>query len=114
MTDDPIGQSDADASRRLLEQSERTLRELLDAVGAMTSRTRAGEALKDTDIAIAILSLANTRTMVIQEIQKYDKRGQLSGGDPTDGSHDFDAIRGLLGRQLDRIRKARGADGVLE
>lgn len=104
MTDDSTGKTGADASRRLLEQSEQILRDLLAAFDTVSGRMRAAEAPLDSDISSAIVMLARTRTTVIQEIQTNDKRVQLSGGVISKKPHNFDAVRDDLGRRLDRIR----------
>jgi len=114
MTDDPIGKTGADASRRLLAQSEQILRDLMAAFETAAGRLRATDAPLDTDISSAIVMLAKTRTTVIQEIQTNDKRVQLSGGVFTHRPHNFDAVRGEIGRRLDRIRDANGAGDVSE
>lgn len=114
MTDDPTGQTGADASRRLLAQSEQILRDLMAAFETAAGRLRATDALPDTDISSAIVMLAKTRTTVIQEIQTNDKRDQLSGGVFSHKPHNFDAVRDELGRKLDRIRNATGAGDLPE
>ena len=114
MTDDPTGKTEAEASRRLLAQSEQILRELLAAFDTAAGRMRAADRSLDTDISSAIVMLAKTRTTVIQEIQTNDKRVQLSGGDFSQKPHDFDAARNELGRRLDRIRNANNAEHVSE
>ena len=114
MTDDRTGHAGADAARLLLEESEQILRDLLEAVSSAADRTRRGELIGEADISGAIVALANTRTMVIQEIQSHDKRGELSEGVFSQDTHDFDAVRTLLGRQLDRIRNAAGTDEISE
>ena len=114
MSDDPTGKTGADASRQLLAQSEQILRDLLAAFETAAGRMRTETAPLDTDISSAILMLAKTRTTVIQEIQTNDKRDQLSGGVVSQKPHNFDAVRDELGRQLNRIRDAKGAGNVPE
>ena len=114
MTDDPTGQTGADVPRRFLETSERSLRDVLEAVEQATRDARIEAGQTDADLARTILGLAKTRAMVIREIKTHDQRSRLSKGGAGEEAHDFDAIRDRLGRQLDRLRDARGAGGFFE
>ena len=114
MTDEPTGQTGADVPRRFLDTSERSLRDVLEAVEQATRAARVEAGQTDADLARTILGLAKTRAMVIREIKTHDKRSRLSESGAGEEAHDFDAIRDRLGRQLDRLRNARGAGGVSE
>ena len=114
MKDDPTGQTGADDARRLLEQSERILRELLVAFDEMTGDMMAGQSPDNGDISRAILMLAKTRTTVIQEIQNHDKRVHLTSAAQDAIPLDFDTIRDDIGRRLDRIRASGNSEGFLK
>ena len=111
MPDDPSKLAGTIVSREMLERSEKAMEDILAAFELMAERLLTGEdEMSMGELSRARLALGQTRSQLIDEVNKHEKRVLLSKGLVADSPLDFDVIRDEIGSQLDRIRRAQGSD----
>ena len=111
MADDPPKLAGTVASRAMLSKSEKAMEDILAAFELMAERILDDEEnLSKAELSQARIALAQTRSQLIEEVNKHEKRVLLSKGLVADAPLDFDAIRAEIGSQLDRIRNAQGTN----
>ena len=109
MTDDPAAKAETEGARRLLADSEAVLEDLIDGFRRMFDRLSVGEDVTVED-SKAPMALASVRAPILDEVRRNESRILQAEG--LMATADLDQIRFDIGRRLDRIRDARGADGV--
>ena len=115
MADDPEVSSETEHARFMLHQSEKALLRVLMAFDSMEERMLHGEEpLSETELSKACASLGNTRSKLLDEVNKYERHVLLSNGLTAEAPINFDAVKDEIGSSLDRIRKARDAEGFSE
>lgn len=115
MADDPDVPLGTERARWKLRHSEKALDKVLDAFDAMEQRMLDGEeGLVIGDLSKARIALGQTRSQLLDEVNKYERHILLSEGLIDGAPIDFDAIKDQIGSSLDRIRDARDAEGVSE
>ena len=111
MTDDPSKLAGTIASRDMLNRSEKSMEDILAAFELMAERILEDkESLSKAELSQARIALAQTRTQLLDEVNKYEQRVLFSKGLVAEAPLDFDAIRAEVGGQLDRLRRAQGSD----
>ena len=111
MTDDPSKLAGTIASRELLSKSEKSMQDILAAFELMAERILEDkENLSKAELSQARIALAQTRSQLVDEVNKYEQRVLLSKGLVANAPLDFDAIRAEVGGKLDRIRWAQSSD----
>jgi len=114
MADDPEVSQGTEHARWMLRQSEKALRDVLDGFDAMRQMMLSGEAPSISDISKARTALGNARSQLLDEVNKYERHILLSKGLSDKAPLDLDTIKNQIGGHLDRIRKARDAEGFSE
>lgn len=99
-------------ARRLLDLSERQMADLLAALDLYAEAVLDGAEMKPVDVAKARIALAQARTQLLDEVIKHEERCLFERGLLANAPLDFDRLRDSIGGKLDRLRDARGADGV--
>ena len=113
MEDDPSVLAGTFKSRRMLEQSEKALSEILAAFDLMAKRIERGDGdVSNAELTKAKVTLGYARTQIVDEVTKHEKRILQSRGLVADAPLDLDELRSSIGSKLDRIREARRAEGV--
>jgi|GEM_PF-3231561 len=112
MSDDPSILAGTFHSRRMLAQSEKAMEDILASFELMAERILGGEQVSLSEVSKARAAMAHVRSQLVEEVNKHEKRVLQSKGLTKDAALDFDAIRGEIGRSLDRIRATQGAEGV--
>ena len=77
----------------------------------MSDRLSVGEEVT-ADVSKAPMALASVRASILDEVRRNESRILQAEGLMATAELDLDQIRFDIGRRLDRIRDARGADGV--
>ena len=115
MADDPEVSLETEHARWMLQQSEKALRRVLMAFDAMEERMLHGDVpLSEADLSKACASLGNTRSKLLDEVNKYERHVLLSNGLTAEAPIDFDAIKDKIGSSLDSIRAAQDSEGFSE
>ena len=114
MADDPEVSPETEHARWMLGQSEKALEQILIAFDEMSQQILEGGTLSGGDLTKARLSLGNTRSQLLEEVNRYERHILLSNGLTAEAPINFDAVKDQIGSSLDRIRTARDADGVSE
>ena len=109
MTDDPAAKAETEGARRLLADSEAVLEDLIDGFRRMSDRLSVGEDVT-VEVSKAPMALASVRASILDEVRRNESRILQAEG--LMATADLDQIRFDIGRRLDRIRDARGADGI--
>ena len=113
MTDDPSIIAGTFESRRMLAQSEKAMEDILAAFELMAERMMQGEDdMSMSEISRSRTTLAQVRIQLVDEVNKHENRVLQSRGLVADAPLDFDSIRREIGSRLDRVRAARGSEGV--
>ncbi len=99
-------------ARLLLEDSQRSIREMLFVFKVLSERLDGGDAVPQAELTKAITSLAGARNKLLDEVRRYEDRVLRDKKLTADSILDFDELRAELGRKLDRIRKHREAGSV--
>ena len=111
MTEDPSKLAGTIVSREMLSKSEKAMEDILAAFELMAERILEDkENLSKAELSQARVSLAQTRSQLIEEVNKHEKRVLLSKGLLAEAPLDFDSIRAEIGSKLDRLRRAQGSD----
>ena len=111
MTDDPAAKAETEGARRLLADSEAVLEDLIDGFRRMFDRLSVGEDVTVED-SKAPMALASVRAPILDEVRRNESRILQAEGLMATADLDLDQIRFDIGRRLDCIRDARGADGI--
>lgn len=115
MADDPDVPMGTERARWKLRHSEKALDKVLDAFDAMEKRMLNGEdGFSISDLSKARVALGQTRSQLLDEVNKYERHILLSEGLVDEAPINFDAIKDQIGSSLDRIRAARDAEGFSE
>lgn len=109
MTDTPYDKAGTSDARRLLQESETALWDVLAAINLMRNRITAGETLPPAELQRAVLALGTTRAKVLDEVQRHERRKFLENGLVADAPLDFEAIRDEIRSEIDRLRAAEDA-----
>ncbi len=112
MADDPTIIAGTFHSRRMLAQSEKAMEDILAAFELMAERILEGENVSLAELTRSRTAMAQVRAQMVEEVNKHEKRVLQSMGLTADSALDFDAIRCEIGSRLDRVRAARGSEGV--
>ena len=95
-------------SRAMLDQSEKAMEDILAAFELMAERMMTGEDdMSMGELSKARIALGQTRSQLIDEVNKHEKRVLLSKGLLAEAPLDFDSIRAEIGSKLDRLRRAQ-------
>ncbi len=112
MDDDPSTPAGTDHARRMLDQSEKALDEILIAFDLMAERIKTGDDIPATELTRSFTALGQARTRLINEVKEHEKRVLRAEGLDPEAALDLDAIRFEIGRRLDRIRAALDEEAV--
>jgi hypothetical protein len=99
-------------ARRILARSERTMEDLLAALDLYAEQILNGELTSLADVTKARIALASARVQLLDEVKKHEERCAFDRGLLAAAPLDFDTLRDEIGRKLDLLRDARGAEGV--
>ena len=110
MPDDPSEMEDTARAMQLLAQSETALAEILVAFDLMAERLKSDGTPSDVDMAKLYQNTSQARSRLINEVKEHEKRTARAEGLDASAPLDLDAIQCDIGRRLDRIRAARGAE----
>ena len=106
MADDPSAIAETKRARWRLEQSEKSMEDLLAAFDLMAERMMKGEEVTIAEISKARTAIGYVRAQLMDEVNKYEERVLTEKGLVEHAPLDFDAIRRDVGRRLDRLRGA--------
>lgn len=112
MSDDPSILAGTFKSRRMLDQSEKAMEDILAAFELMAERMLDGEMVSPAEMSKTRTALAQVRTHLLQEVNKHEERVLRSRGLVADAPLDLDEIRREIGGSLDRVRAARDPERV--
>jgi hypothetical protein len=114
MADDPKVSPETEHARWMLGQSEKALEQILIAFEEMSEQLLEGGTLSGGDLTKVRISLGNTRSQLLDEVNKYERHVLLSNGLTAEAPINFDAVKDEIGCSLDRIRNARDSEGFFE
>lgn len=107
----PGGSGDSEDDK-IIGIAQETLRDLLQAVGELRTKVKAGQAVEKSEVSKVANSLGDVATLLIKTRQKVDdefrKREGIVHGYAVDMDRERDKIRGLL----DRLRHTGGSGSV--
>ncbi len=111
MADDPSVLAGTASARFALEQSMKSLSELILAFEELTERLGDPEGqISPSEVSKARVAFAHVRSQLVEEVGKHEKRVLESKGLVANAPIDFDALRASIGSKLGRIRDARDAE----
>jgi hypothetical protein len=100
--------------KSILGSANRNLERTIDALETAMCRLESGDVGTGTDVQKAIAEMRKAQDTALRERQKVDDDRRKLELETTDGAIDFDAARTSILDSLDRVRRSRGADPVLE
>lgn len=96
----------------LLEVANAHYEDALEAMQIVKLYLKEGSDLAPTEIARAAADLRKATQTLFDERKRLEDQRRKEAGVVHDFGLDFDAARDEIGGRLDRLRAARGADGV--
>lgn len=112
MSDDATIIAGTFRARGMLARSEDVMEDILVAFELMVERILDGEDIPLPEIADRNKAMALVRAQMVEEVNRHEKRVLQPAGAGGDGTIDFDVIRREIGSRLDRVRAARGSEGI--
>jgi hypothetical protein len=98
----------------ILGSANRNLERTIAALETAMSRLESGAAGTGADVQKAIAEMRKAQDTALRERQKVDDDRRKIELATSDGAIDFDAARASILDSLDRVRRSRGAEPVLE
>lgn len=96
----------------LLEVASAHYEDALEALEIVKLYLKEGSDLSSAEIARAAADLRKATQTLFDERKRLEDQRRKEAGVVHDFGLDFDAARNEIGRRLDRLRAARGAEGV--
>jgi hypothetical protein len=95
-----------------LQEAEQHYADALNDLLALRQAFREAEAVPEAEMKRVIGSFARATQTLFDERKKVEELGKKERGASRDHAIDFDALRGEIGRRLDRLRAVSGPVGV--